>query len=204
MLLFGALQASCQTTHQQAYWIRLHLRGELPKKWSWHFQLDERRFIRPDRQMQFISHAQMYRKWGERTETSAGGSYSVVNALPEWRLFQELHYTLPMGPRWRLRGRFRTEQRWLQQPSEAWRWRFRWRIRGELNCKMAEKWLLRLSEEAMWHTDGFDQNRIYAAVERTFSRRVSVEIGFLKLCQKQAGRDWFERDILRSTFYLKV
>ncbi len=194
--------AQAQTIHQQAYWLRLYTRGDIGKKWSWHLELDERRFIRPDQQLQFIAHAHLHRQLGKRTEVSAGGSHSVVNEPPEWRLFQELHYAVPLGRRLRLANRLRTEQRWLQQADEDWRWRLRLRYRTQLDYKISGKWTAKLSGEVMWHTDDFDQSRAYMGVERQFSKRLAWEVGYLKLHQKRTETAWFERDILRSTFYL--
>ncbi len=194
--------AHAQTTHQKAYWLRVYARGNACEKWSWHLELDERRLIHPDRQLQFITHAHLHRKLGKRTEVSVGGSYSVVNELPEWRLFQELHYAVPLGSKLRWTNRFRTEQRWLQWADGDWRWRFRGRYRVQLDCQILEKWTLKLSDEVMMHTDDFDQNRAYLAVERRFSRWLSWEVGYLKLYQKRAGSEFFDRDIVRSTIYL--
>jgi hypothetical protein len=194
--------AQAQTVHQQAYWLRLYLRGEVGKNWSWHWELDERRLIQPDRQLQFITHLHLRRKLGKWAEVSAGGSHSVVNKLPEWRLFQELHYGVPLGARLRWTSRLRTEQRCLQQSDGHWRWRLRLRYRAQLGYKISGKWAVRLSDEVMWHTDDFDQNRLYAAVEWRFSKMFAWEVGYLKLWQKRAEAAYFDRDIVRSTFYL--
>lgn len=194
--------AQAQTTHQQSYWLRAYARGKVQEKWSWHLELDERRLIRPDRQLQVIAHAHLHRRVGERAEVSAGGSHSAVNGRAEWRLFQELHYAVPLGSRLRWVSRLRSEQRWLRQPEGDWQWRLRGRYRAQLDYKISPKWTLKLSDEAMWHTDEFDQNRLYAATERRFSRSFSWEVGYLKLCQKRSESAYFDRDILRSTFYL--
>jgi hypothetical protein len=201
-LFFLGEHAQAQTTHQQAYWLRLYLRGELGKKWSWHWELDERRLIRPDRQLQFITHAHLRRKLSGWADVAVGGSHSVVNERPEWRLFQELHCAVPLSARWRWTNRFRTEQRCLQQTDSNWQWRHRLRYRAQLGYKISAKWSARLSDEAMWHTDEFDQNRLYAAVERRCSKMFSWEVGYLKLYQKRAETAYFDRDIVRCTFYL--
>lgn len=153
------MNAKAQTTHQQAYWLRVYARGKVNEQWSWHLELDERRLVGPDRQLQFIADAHLHRKLGERTELAAGGSHSVVSELPEWRLFQELHYAVPFGGRLRWGSRLRSEERWLQQADEDWRWRLRLRYRAQLDYKISKKWTAKLSGETLWHTDGFDQNR---------------------------------------------
>ncbi len=194
--------AEAQTTHQQAYWLRVYARGKLQEKWSWHLELDERRLIRPDRQLQFIAHAHLHWRVGARTEVSLGGSHSIVNELPEWRLFQELHYVVPIGGQLRLANRFRTEQRWLSQVEGDWRLRFRLRFRLQLDYKIGAKWVAKISDEIMWHKEAFDQNRTYVAFERGLSKVLSWELGYLKIFQRRTESTCFERDILRSTFYL--
>jgi hypothetical protein len=205
--LFWSLQTTvlpAQVTNQQSYWLRFYLQETFAKKWSWHLELDERRLINPDRQLQFITHAHVHRQLGKGTEVSMGGSYSVVNQVMEHRLFQEFHYSKLLGQRMIWANRFRTEQRRIEQDEGLWQWRFRVRYRLQLGYLLGKNWGLKLSDEIMWHTDAFDQNRIYVAIEKKFSKVFSLEIGYLKLYQFRSESAYGDRDILRSTFYLKL
>ncbi len=196
-----SLQAHGQTTRQQAYWIRLYLSGKFHEKWAWRFEVDERRLVRPDRQLQFIVHAHLRRKMGKHWELAAGGSHSSVQEVPEWRLFQELHVGSKMAQHWRISGRLRSEQRWFKQPDDAWLLKYRWRGRMQIELIFLKKWRAKLSDEIMFQAGAFEQNRAYAAIERLFSNQVSLEIGYLKIYQKRASTGYFDRDILRSTLY---
>jgi len=202
LLLFVAFSAAfAQTTNQQAYWIRLYARTKISKNTMLHFEADERRFVRPDRQLQYISHLHLHHSWGRQMEASVGMSYSRVNHLNEWRSFQEFFYRMPLGKNLIWSNRFRTEQRYLQRFNDTWRWRYRFRYRFQIDYRIAPQWLLKANDEIMYHADGFDQNRIYFAVEHRFSKLIAVEVGYLKLYQAAAGNAFFDRDILRTTAY---
>ncbi len=201
LLLVFSLQAYAQTTHQQAYWLRFYLRGKLDKKWHWHVEVDERRLILPDRQLQFIAHVHVHRKLDKRWEIAAGGTHSIVQEVPEWRLFQELHFGSEMAQQWRISGRLRSEQRWFLQPENEWQLKHRWRGRIQIDHNFLKKWRAKLSEEIMFQAGDFEQNRVYAAIERQFSKRISLEIGYLKIYQTRAAAGYFDRDVLRSTLY---
>ena len=101
-LIINVLAANSQTTvHQQAYWLRLYGRVKLNDKWSFQVEADERRLIKPDRQLQFIAHAHLHRKFGKYTEGALGTTFSAVRQstfdVPEGRLFQEFYWFLPLG-----------------------------------------------------------------------------------------------------------
>lgn len=135
LALFWSLQATvlpAQVTNQQSYWLRFYIQETFAKKWSWHLELDERRLINPDRQLQFITHTHVHRQLGKGTEVSIGGSYSVVNQVMEHRLFQEFHYNKLLGQRMIWANRFRTEQRRMEMEERLWQWRFRVRYRLQL------------------------------------------------------------------------
>ncbi len=203
-LLFALLfpmRAIGQTSHQQAYWLRLYFRGKQHEKWAWHIEIDERRLIRPDRQLQFIAHAHMHRKLGKLWELAAGGTHSIVQEVPEWRLFQELHLAADLVPKWRISGRLRSEQRWFEQPDDTWKLKYRWRGKAQIDRVFFKKCRAKLSEEIMFQSGTFEQNRAYAAIELLFSKRVSIETGYLNIYQKRAEAGYFDRDVLRTTLY---
>lgn len=203
ILLFAVLPLHLpgQTIQQQAYWIRLYLRGKLAEKWAWHVEMDERRLIRPDRQLQFIAHAHVHRKLGKHWELAAGCAYSVVQRVPERRLFQELHVGSKMAQHWRISGRLRSEQRWFEQDDDTWQLKFRWRGRLQLEYDFLKKWRAKCNDELMFQAGEFEQNRVYLALERQFSKRISLETGYLNIYQKRAAAGYFDRDVLRSTLY---
>ena len=51
----------------------------------------------------------------------------------------------------------------------------------------------------------FDQNRIYAALQYGVNKNIALELGYLNSFQQRAsGVDYFDRDIIRFTFFHKI
>lgn len=201
LLVCAFSSAVAQTTRQEAYWVRVYLRKTLPQHQVLHWEIDERRLVQPDRQLQFISHLHLHRLWGKKAEGSLGITYSVANQLSEWRPFQEFFYRMPLHPAITWSNRFRTEQRYLQRSDDTWHWRFRFRYRFQLDYRPAPRWNVKAGDEIMYHADGFDQNRIYCALEHRFSKYLSTELGYLKIYQARTKTVFFDRDVARFTIY---
>ena len=211
VLIFNTLSLKSQTVHQKTYWTRLYVRVKLNDKWSWQTEADNRRFFGENKQLQFIAHTHLHRKLGKNTEGSLGFSFSETwqgeLAVPELRPFQEFYIFQPLNSRSRLSHRIRIEQRWFHNYkndafTEGYNFKFRFRYMLRFEYKISEKWTLKVNDELMYHTDDFDQNRIYGAVEYKFRKDLSLEIGYMKLLQKRANnKGYFDRDILRVTVY---
>jgi hypothetical protein len=200
-----------QTTHQSTYWTRLYARVKIDSAYSWQIEADNRRFFGENKQLQFIAHTHLHRKFSKNTEGSVGFTYSAVwqGNLPvsELRPFQEFYFFQPLNGRLRLSHRIRTEQRWFHNYSgekltSGYNFKFRFRYRPQLDYKLSKHWALKLNDELMYHHDDFDQNRIYGAVEYKFKPDLSLEMGYMKLLQKRANnKGYFDRDNLRVTVY---
>lgn len=214
LLLTTATLAEAQTVRQQGYWMRAYLRVRVGQHWAWHSEVDERRFINPDKQWQFITHQHVHYRLLPTLDVGLGGTYSrqVQNTLPvpEYRLFGETSWTLPLSPKVRLQQRLRVEQRWVQQVREqqlvdayATPVRFRYRVQGE--WQPHPRWRLRLYDEFMVSTHDFDQNRLYAGAEYQLGTGFAAELGYLKLWQNRLLRpDNYNRDVLRFTLYKDI
>ncbi len=51
----------------------------------------------------------------------------------------------------------------------------------------------------------FDQNRIYGALQYGVNKNIALELGYLNSFQQRpSGVDYFDRDIIRFTFYHKI
>ena len=202
-LSFSGLRIIAQeVTHQQSYWVRVYFQGNIAPKWTWNIESDERRLIRPNAQLQFIAHLRVQRTLNKALAISGGSTWSVVNDIPEWRLFQEFHWTIPLTEKLKAYSRFRTEQRFFHVAEDDWQQHFRWRYRLQAAYSIWPYFIIKCSDEYMWQNDAFDQNRIYSAIEYRFSKWLSFEIGYLKLFQRRQENRFFCRDILRTTFYL--
>lgn len=209
--IFTVLSLSSQVVHQQIYWTRLYIRVKINDKWSWQTEADNRRFFGKNQQLQFIAHTHVHRKFGKNTEGSLGFTYSEVwqgiLPVPELRSFQEFYIYQKLNDKARFTHRFRTEERWFRNYqnealTEGYNFKCRLRYMLRFEYKLSEKWLLKLNDEVMYHTDDFDQNRIYGGFEYRISKDVSLELGYMKLYQKRANnKGFYDRDNLRMTVY---
>jgi Protein of unknown function (DUF2490) len=204
---------TAQTTHQRAYWIRFFAKVKLDSNWVWITEADERRLILPDKQLQFIAHTHLHRKFGLYTEGSFGATFSSVRQglvdVNEYRLFQEFYFFQNLTSKLRLEHRFRTEQRWFENVEkgaivDGFNFKLRLRYRPQLVYKMNKKWLLKTNAELMYHQDAYDQFRFFMAGEYRFSPLFSMEMGYLKVNQQRLAGGFFDRDNLRTTFYFNL
>ncbi len=209
--ILSVLSLKSQVVHQQTYWTRLYVRVKLNDKWAWQTEVDNRRFFGENKQLQFIAHTHVHRKFGKDTEGALGFTYSTVwqgiLAVPEFRPFQEFYVYQKLNDKARLIHRFRTEERWFRKYqsetfTEGYNFKFRLRYMLRFDYKLSEKWLLKLNDEVMYHTDDFDQNRLYGGFEYKFRKDVSLELGYMKAYQKRANnKGFYDRDNLRVTLY---
>ena len=210
------LSVNAQVKHEQTYWTRLYVRVKLNEKWSGQIEADNRRFFVKNKELQFIAHAHVHRKFGKNREGSVGLTYSAVwqgiLAVPEWRPFQEFYFYQKINDKARFSHRFRTEERWFHNYSKdvfgaetltsGYNFKFRFRYMLRFDYKLSEKWVFKLSDELMYHTNDFDQNRLYSGFEYKFAKTASIELGYLKLYQKRSGgKGFYNRDNLRLTIY---
>jgi Protein of unknown function (DUF2490) len=210
LCLHSTVNLTAQTTHQKAYWVRLYAKVKLDSNWTWFTEADERRFILPDKQLQFIAHTHIHRKLGKNREGSLGASFSNVRQglidVKEYRLFQEFYLYQNLTPKLRLAHRLRTEQRWFENVekgaiTEGYNFKFRYRYRPQLELKVNKKWSLKTNAELMYHQDKYDQFRFFTAAEYRFNPYLSMEMGYLKVHQQRSAGGFYDRDNLRTTFY---
>lgn len=50
----------------------------------------------------------------------------------------------------------------------------------------------------------FDQNRIYLGVEYPWSKQIATELGYIKIHQSKLSGGYFDRDVIRFTFYHRI
>ncbi|GAA4048728.1 hypothetical protein GCM10022409_39050 [Hymenobacter glaciei] len=211
LLLLLPVLAPAQTAHQQAYWLRLMVRTRLAPRLTLHSEFDERRFVFPDQQWQFITHQHLHYRASPVWDAALGGTLSWQPqkgiSVPERRVFEEVTATLPLPGRLRLVSRLRVEQRWLGQLAgsdlaDTWQYRLRYRGRLQLDYQLNATWKFRASDELLLHPDSFDQNRLYAGAERQLGAGFAAELGYLHIWQQRpAGAGYYARDVLRLTLY---
>jgi hypothetical protein len=195
------MQAQREVTQQNLYWVRIFAQKKINEHWSVQAEADERRLIPSHQHQQFITHWRLHHRFNEKMDAGAGLTFSTVNGLSEYRgVVEATHRWRINNKKWIFSNRIRLDMRYMQQPTDDWRWRVRVRWRPQLDLPLAKTWKLRLNSEWMYHTDAFDQSRFYAAIDHRFNQHFSFEIGYLHIYQLRSQNRYFDRDIVRSTF----
>jgi hypothetical protein len=200
------------------YFNQLHFNS----KWSWQTEMDERRSIQPDQQRQFIAHSFASFKLNSKNDLASGITGSWVTntkklTVPEIRFFQAITSNIATIGKVDLHFRFRLEERFLHNTdtqkanlTDGYRFKFRtrYRIQFQRNLDKNQKWTARLSDEIMYHTDSddiwkFDQNRIYAGLERKLTEQLRLEMGYL-LLHAFSNDAIIYSHVLRTTVYHRI
>lgn len=119
------------------------------------------------------------------------GNYNQRHTPPqspffeESRIYQQVLYT-PKFDSFKITSRTRLEERWIEH-VDGTAVRFRTALRGMYPLPMAPEWALVASDEIFVNINtvgvrgpaaGFDQNRVFAGVNRTFTKYVNMDIGY--------------------------
>ncbi|HSN49258.1 MAG TPA: DUF2490 domain-containing protein [Flavobacterium sp.] len=214
---------------QSLLWTRYYNLLTISDKWLIQSEFDNRIFINPVKQNLYEFRIQGRYKINENLDVGAGfAHFSVATQdpeinfefiVPENRGQQDIIWKQDIG-KITLVQRFQVEERFFHNankdgllPGTTFFWRFRYRIQGEHTFWKKENQFLKaiLSEEIMINAgeniieNTFDQNRIYAALHYGINKNFAVELGYLSSFQQRAsGVDYFDRDIIRFTFFHKI
>jgi hypothetical protein len=165
----------------------------------------------------------------DNLELGAGFAYFSVETqdpeitydfnVPEYRGQQDLIWKQDIG-RITLVQRFQVEERFFHNankeellPGTTYYWRFRYKIQGEhIFWKKENQFLKAIVYDELMINGGknvvkntFDQNRIYAALHYGINKNIALELGYLNsFQQRSSGIDYFNRDIIRFTFFHKI
>ncbi|WP_425636855.1 DUF2490 domain-containing protein [Algoriphagus yeomjeoni] len=213
--------------HQQLIWYGYFFTVPVGEKWSIIAEVQERHFVHPLVQHQWSLRAHIHRKLGESGwEASAGfagffqspsNPYSELDLVePELRPHLEMAYKQKLN-KLTIDHRYRAEARYFHHlnlvASELadgyffGSFRFRYRIMASYAIwKIKENQLLKLiaGDELMVQAGGnvnhtFDQNRLIAGVNFTFSSALNMDLTYQKwINQRQLG-GYYNRDIFRLT-----
>lgn len=215
--------------HQSLLWTRYYNQLTINSKWSIHTEFDNRVFISPFEENLFLIRMHGRYKINEKIDLGVGVSYfSVATQVPEntndfktpeYRIQQDISWKQEFGS-FTLNQRFQAEERFIHNankeellPGTTFYWRFRYRLQGEYSCWKKDKQYLKAivydelminaGEKIIYNT--FDQNRIYAALQYGINKNIALELGYLNSFQQRAnGIDYFDRDIIRFTFFHKI
>lgn len=230
-LICSQLLGQANISNQNLYWIRYYNQLSLNSKWTWHNEVDMRRFMDNSRLHHVIAHSHIHYKIAPNFDIGAGITYSQQSpqfpdatstlVVPEIRPFQEITQSQTLGKKVTLSHRFRLDERFIRKNNgtellEGSDFNFRFRYRPQLainlsktesktptNLKIADELMVNFGGEIVYNH--FDQNRVYVALEKVLSKNFSVEMGYLHWYQQRSsGKDFFDRNILRLTILHKI
>ena len=222
-------QTEKNVDHQSLLWTRYYNLLTINNKWSLHSEFDNRIFINPIEENLYLIRVNGRYKINDNLDLGAGFAYFSVATqnpeitydftVPEYRGQQDVIWKQDFN-KFALLQRFQLEERFFHNadkvellPGTTFFWRFRYKIQGEYTCWKKENQFLKaiIYDELMINAgenvvkNTFDQNRIYAALHYGFNKNVELELGDLNSFQHRAsGVDYFNRDIIRFTFFHKV
>jgi hypothetical protein len=222
-------QTEKNVDHQSLLWTRYYNQLTLNNKWSLHTEFDNRVFLQPFEENLYLVRLHGRYKINNNLDVGAGFSYFSVATqnpdvtygfrVPEYRTQQDITWKEDFGAI-TLNQRFQIEERFIHNvdkdgliPGTTFSWRFRYRLQGEYSCWKKENQYLKaiVNDELMINAgesivkNTFDQNRIYAALQYGVNKNIALELGYLNSFQQRAsGVDYYDRDIIRFTFYHKI
>lgn len=220
-----------QITNQSLYWVRYYNQLKINKSFTWHNELDERRFLSSNIQHHFIGHSRLHYKLSPSLELGAGLTYSLQSpqipssnsslVVSELRPTQEINYSFSTSPKLKIQQRIRIDERFIyknysNELLDGYCFNLRWRYRVQLNYLLnradsRSPTTLKANSEIMLNTgrkviyNQFDQRRLYVGIEQGFGKNISAELGYMNLFQQRAsGIDFYNRNIIRFTVYHKI
>lgn len=222
-------QTEKNVDHQSLLWTRYYNQLSINDKWSLHSEFDNRIFINPVEQNLYEFRVQGRYKINKELELGIGYAYFSVATqvpevtydfrIPENRGQQDITWKKDLG-NFTLNQRFQVEERFFHNANKVellagttFFWRFRYRLQGEYSFWKKEKQYLKaiVYDELMINAgknivnNTFDQNRIYVALQYGVNKNIALELGYLNSFQQRAsGVDYFDRDIIRFTFFHKI
>lgn len=230
LICFAAkAQTEKNIDHQSLLWTRYYNILTLNNKWSLHSEFDNRIFINPVEQNLFLLRMHSRYQISNELDIGTGVAYFAVATqvpeqtfhfdIPEYRIQQDICWKQNLG-KINLSNRFQIEERFFQNsnsqkvlPGTTFFWRFRYRLQGDydfwdkghryLKAIVYDELMINGGENVVKNT--FDQNRIYGAIQYGITKNIALELGYLKSFQQRAsGVDYFDRDIIRFTFFHKI
>lgn len=204
-----------EVIHQQQVWYRYNLKVPIGDQWQIRQEFDDRNFINPSRQSQFLSRTHIERKLGKGWDIALGFAY-FEHAQPqdpnqEYIIRSELRPSLEIAKQtklnedWSLNNRFWLEARHFEQADGSHPFgNFRIRYKIEIHYAISEFLDVFAFDEVHFNvgrkivTNMFEQNRLAAGAQFHVVKNVTFELTYINWFQQQAVTPlYYNRDILR-------
>lgn len=209
-----------QVLHQQQIWYKYLLKVPIGDKWQIRQEIDDRNFVDPARQSQFLSRTHLQRKLGNEWSVALGFAY-FNHSLPQEPEIQDFYNVPELRPsfeisnhthlskKFELHHRYWTEARFFKQLGEAYEFTtIRMRYKLELGYDLSEKFSFLVFDEVHFNVGNkitynvFDQNRYGIAAMYSPVKNVGFEFMYINWFQQSVQGDLFyERDILRIALH---
>lgn len=226
LLLFipvNAVRAQQTIETQYQFWARYNPHIRLTENLKVKADVDERIFVLPVRQHQYIVRAQLDRALTGNWHLSAGGAFfqqhlpqdpdlPVASTTPELRPELETNLKNPITNNLQLQHRFRSDFRFFRTDDQSGFSYSHTRFRYMLGFRYAlgEQWTLTVFDEILLNglknktVNTFDQNRIGMNVTRRINEALSVDLMYFNWYQLRSTPDsYYNRHIIRATLVHK-
>lgn len=236
IIRFAVLCVSCSAISFSAHgqkpdshavtWIKYQNQLWFKENLFWTNEFDNRRFISPDAESQYIMHTHLHykkAKWDYAVGLSMSWAYSTFAQLPvqhpatEIRPFVETNYDQPLKG-WSLQHRIRIDNRFIEEDryepfpgNNYYVMRIRYRLQARIPIMKDDnnkaKCILKFSDEIMLNhkKNIFDQNRVYTLAEIPFNSSWGIEAGYIYIYQQRFGKEEFlNRHVLRFSLLHKI
>ena len=178
ILTAGLSSGQKQVLHQKQIWYKYNLKVPIGDYWQISQEFDDRNFIDPTRQSQFLTRTHLQRKLGKEWSVALGFAY-FVHSLPQEPEIQDFYNISELRPsveivnntslsnKFHLHHRYWTEFRFFRQPGEVYEF-------TTIRIRYKQDSLVRVG------ISRFDTSLIH--------RRSAVEINLPTICALYAGR----------------
>jgi hypothetical protein len=220
LLAAGQVRGQKEVLHQKQIWYKYLLKVPIGEHWQIRQEFDDRNFVDPARQSQFLSRTHLQRKISEEWSVALGFAY-FNHSLPQEPEIQDF-YNVPelrpsfeisnhthLSPKFELHHRYWTEARFFKQQGEAYEFTtFRFRYKLELGYDLSEKFSFLVFDEIHLNVSNnitynvFDQNRYGIAAMYSPVKNVGFEIMYINWFQQAVQGDlYYDRDIVRIALH---
>lgn len=194
-------QAASQQPETSA-WLSLQVPVNLNNKWQWHNDAGYRTigFNPSPYQILYRTGARYFLT--KEVSVAGGVAFFLTRATfkkaddefgNEFRIWQELNLNTPIGKKFFLQNRIRSEERWfdkVQNKAAYYAFRFRYRFSGTF--KLTAKWSVQLADEYMQQaikgTFSFNQNRVISTAIYQFGSSASLQCGYMWLLRQTVSQ----------------
>lgn len=224
-------QNSKEITRQNLAWTRYYNHVSIGNKWEWLLEVENRRYIFPSAQHQFVVRNQVVYKLTDNWSFAQGFTFfrqtfpqdpdaTDYYVRPELRPQQEIIYKNKFSDKFSLQHRYRLDERFFRHTDESgnlekgydfnFRARYQLLLRYDLIKKETKKNALAITafDEIQFNfgkeivNNSFDQNRFGGALIYGISKSTEIETSYMKwFQQRSSGYEYYSRNIYRITLH---